>query len=128
MTDLSPFPDLNQAVRAAIGDLVGGDAHTGTVTPSNLQGVLPFIRVQRFGGADDLLTDTARVAVDYFAATYADAQAGAEAVRQRLITRPLVTAPGVIDRVTTTLAPHEIPWDDPKVRRFTATYTVSARR
>jgi hypothetical protein len=128
VTDLAGFPDLETAIRTALADLVTDLAHTGTVTPADLQQRLPFIRVRRFGGTDDRLTDQARVDVDYFAASRAAAWAGAEAVRQRLISRPLRVGAVVIDQVTTTTAPIEVPWDDPNVRRVTAAYTASARR
>lgn len=128
MTDLPGFPDLETAILDALADLVGGTDHTGTVTPADLQAKLPFIRARRFGGADDFITDAARIDVDYFAATRAEAWAGAEAVRQRLISRPLVVGSAVIDKVTTTSGPIEVPWDDPNTRRVTAAYTASARR
>lgn len=128
MTDLPGFPDIESAVGDAIAELAGGDGHWGTVTPADLQQQLPFIRVRRFGGSDDRLTDQARVDVDYFAATRAAAWAGAEAVRQRLISRPLRVGAVVIDQVTTTSGPIQVPWDDPNVRRVTGAYTASARR
>lgn len=128
MSDLPGFPDIETAVCDALADLVGGTSHTDTVTPANLQSMLPFIRVRRFGGADNLFTDQARVDVEYFASTRDLAWAGAEAVRQRLISHPLRVGTVVIDKVTTTSAPIEVPWDDPKIRRVTAAYTASARR
>lgn len=128
MSDLPSFPDLESAVGAALADIAGGEDHWDTLTPADLQQQLPFIRVRRFGGSDDRLTDQARVDIDYFAATRAAAWAGAEAVRQRLISRPLRVGAVVIDQVTTTSGPIEVPWDDPDIRRITATYTASARR
>lgn len=124
MTDLAPFRDLDQELCDLLADL----GTTGTVTPSDLQQHLPFHRVKRFGGDDDLTTDTARITIDTFAGTYAAARTAAEAVRQRLISHPHRSDAGVIDRVTTTTAPVEVPWADPNIRRLTATYTVSARR
>lgn len=126
MSDLTGFPDTEAALLAVLVDLAGN----GTITPTNLADVLPFVRVMRFGGSDDLLTDTARVDVDCFAATRPAAQSLAEAVRQRMLSYPhVVDGVGTIDYATTDLAPNEVPWSDSQsVRRFTASYTVTTRR
>lgn len=124
MTDLAAFPDVEDAFCDLLADL----GTTGTVTPKDLQAHLPFIRCRRFGGSDDRFTDTARVDVDVLAATRAEAVQVAEAVRQRLISHPARVGTVVLDRITTTTAPREVPWEDPNVRRLTATYTVLARR
>lgn len=124
MTDLPGFPDLEQAVCDLLEDL----GETGIVTPADLQDRLPFHRVQRFGGADDVITDTAALSVDTFAADAATGRERAEQVRQRLLSGPHATAHGVIDLAETTSAPVEVPWDGAPVRRWTATYRLQARR
>jgi hypothetical protein len=124
MSDLAPFVDLELAVMQTITDL----ATTGTVTPDNLQTVTPFIRVSRIGGPDSLFIDSGRIDLDCFATTRSAAYSLAESCRQRLLTVPHVVSAGRIDSVTTDSGPHEVPWGDPTVRRFTASYTVTARR
>jgi len=126
VTDLAVFIDIETAVMDLLADLATGGI--GTVTPSNLNTSMPFVRVTRIGGGDTRITDTARVDVDAFGATRTVAYNLAEACRQRLISGPHVTAPGVLDSVTTDAGPHEVPWGDPTIRRFTASYSVSSRR
>ncbi|HVX20884.1 MAG TPA: hypothetical protein VHB02_06030 [Acidimicrobiales bacterium] len=124
MTDLAPFVDLELAVMDLLGDL----APTGTVTPPNLADELPFIRVTRYGGGDNLITDTARLDIDTFATSWPACKALAEQVRQRLLSWPHTTSAGVIDRVSTDTGPHQVPWDNPNVRCFAAAYRVTGRR
>ena len=120
------FPD---AVRVLVDDLtaLAGDGHTGAQTPADLAGTLPFIRVTRFGGGADHVSDYPMVDVDVFAATYAAAQQLAEQVRARIVGPPPAAA--LLDRVVCEQGPHELPWgDDSTVRRFGATYRVTTRR
>lgn len=124
--DFGPFPD----VEVVLVDLLSDLGETGTLTPANLQDVMPFIRVQRVAGADDKVTDRATVAIDSFAATRPAAVALAEAVRQRLISHPNpVPGVGTLDFAVTVTGPNELPWADTQsIRRFTATYRLSVRR
>lgn len=128
MADLAPFPDLEVATKLLIADL----GTTGTTTPADLAGSLPFLRVVRFGGGDDRFTDSARIDIDAFEETRPVARLLAETVRQRLLSYPhVVSSDGltiVIDRVDTLTGPQEVPWGNPGLRRFTASYTLSARR
>lgn len=127
MADRSAYPDVEVALVDLLGDLASGGA--GTVTPPDLQDSMPFLRIKRFGGTDDLWTDAALVSVDAFASTRTAAFDLAESVRQRLLTFPHVTAEGTIDRTTTATGPNEVGWsDDQTVRRFTASYRVTVRR
>lgn len=128
MADLSSFPDIEKALVTALNGFEGADA--GTVTPANLQDAFPFIRCVRRGGSDDFYADTARVDIDVFAGSRHDALILAEQVRQHLTRGPLVVAGvGVVDKVTTDTAPNEVPWsDDESTYRFTASYSVTARR
>lgn len=127
MTDRDPFPDIEAALVDLLLDLADGGA--GTVTPADLQGMMPYLRVQRFGGADDGITDALNVSIDAFAADRATSRALAEAVRQRLLTGPHVVGEATIDKAITLTAPNEVPWSDSQaVRRFTASYRVTARR
>ena len=125
MTVLAPFPDVERAV----GDLVAGLGTTGSETNITLQSTLPYIRIRRLGGADDGITDAARVDVHVYDTDATSAKAIAEQVRQLLISGPSVTAHGIIDRARTEIGPQTIPADDTAdIRQVVATYRVSLRR
>lgn len=127
MADLAPFPDVEQAVISLLTGLGTAD----TETPSNLVANLPFIRVNRIGGTNDRITDAARVDVNIYAVKRTDAATLAETVRQRMLSYPhVITIPVacVLDDVITDVAPNEVPWGDPAIRRFTSSYRVTARR
>lgn len=125
MAEWTAFPDIEAALVTLLEDL----ATTDTATPANLQTAMPFIRVTRFGGADDRFTDSAAVNIDTFAATRADSLALAQTILQRLISGPQVVGTTTLDYTTTATAPNEVPWsDDQTIRRFSASYRLSARR
>ena len=131
MTDLTTFPDIEKVLGSVLEDLVGGSTHIGNTTPVNLQESLPYIRVMRIGGVDDLVTDVATVAIDAFAAVRDDALSLAGSIQQRLISGPNVVAGVTVDETRSVVGPHEVPWSaaaDPNMHRFTASYRVSARR
>lgn len=128
---LRGFPDAERAVCDLLGDL----GTCGTETPKALQSELPYIRVTRTGGSDDLVTDAANISVDVFAASLDDAKAAAEACRQRLILGPyrsdasFVTDHGRIDKARTLSAPLPLaPTDSDNLRMVVASYQVSTRR
>lgn len=121
----SRFPDVQRVLVTDLEAIAGVD-HTGTETPADLLGALPFIRVLRSGGASDRLNDFASVDIDVFAATYVQAERLAEEVRQRIVGPPPPVA--VLDRVRCEAGPRELPWGDGQIRRFGATYQVTARR
>ena len=132
---MSGWPDVEDALTVLLAPLASDPGNTGTETPDDLQGRLDandytgtFIRVGRFGGPDDGITDAARVDVDVFAARRSVAVAAAETVRQFLVAGPHVVGDVLLDEITTDSGPSPAPWDDPNVRRRTASYTVAARR
>lgn len=136
MTPATPsrrYPDVETVVQDMLAELVGGTSHVGSETPSDLQARLPFVRVTRYGGADDGITDNADIDVDCYGSRRSATLRLAEQVRE-LLTRGshVVSSDGaqvVVDRVATILAPFQPPDDgDPAVRRFTASYSVRARR
>jgi hypothetical protein len=130
MTDLTPFVDVHAALTELLADLVL-DGHVVTWTGTDLQDVVadgPLIKVARLGGDDDRFTAVPRVDVGVYATTESTGAPLAELARQRLLSYPHTTAAGVIDRVTTEVSPHEVPYDDPGVRLFTATYRLATRR
>lgn len=119
------FPDVQRALVAILGPLVGGRA--GTETPADLESRMPFVRVTRTGGPSDRVSDFALVDVDVFAATYATAEPLAEQIRQLLTGPPLRAGVVILDRISCESGPTELPWA-PGVRRFGATYLVVSRR
>lgn len=132
MPDLAPFVDVEKALMDLFADLVTDPADVVTVIPDDLQTRLaadrPVIRVRVVGGSDDRISDHPRVDVETFGPTRAVSKPLAETIRQRLLAGGHRTAHGVIDRATTEVGPQEIPYDDPDVRRWSATYRLSTRR
>lgn len=124
MSDLPPFPDLEAAVIELVSDLAMADVKT----PSELDSVLPFIRVARIGGNDDFFTDVGRLDVDTFSDQRTVASLLSRQVQQRLIRGPHVLSTCVIDTVTTDVAPNAVPWANPSLVLFTASYRITARR
>jgi hypothetical protein len=98
----------------------------GTDTPADLAGNLPFLRVQRIGGPRDSITDFGEYDIDGFAATRNAARAVVEEALALL-------APGrkagsvVLDNITVIVGPRRLPWDNPNVRRWGATCSITAR-
>lgn len=124
MTVLAAFPDIERI----LGDLLADLGTVGSETNIDLQTRLPYIRVHRIGGADDRITDPARVDIDVYAADATAAKAVTETIRQRLISGPSATAHGIIDRAWTESGPQTAPTDDPNLRRVITTYRISMRR
>lgn len=124
----SPFRRYPDVQRLLVDELeaLTGAGHTGIETPVNLADVLPFVRVLRIGGFSDRLNDRATVDVDVFAASYSAGELLAEQVRQHLVGPPPPVV--LLDRVDCEIAPRELPWGDGTVRRWNATYLVTARR
>ncbi len=124
----SPFLRFPDVQRVLVDDLetLAGDEHTGIQTPADLAGVLPFVRIMRTGGWSDRLNDFSTVDIDVFAGSYGEAEELAERVRQRLVGPPPPV--GALDRVVCEVAPRELPWGLNEIRRFGATYSITARR
>lgn len=99
-----------------------------TDTPGDLQQQVPLIRVRRLGGGDNRLADQARIVVEVYAATRAQAVAVAEQARARFGQRKIRTPSGLIDRVDSEVGPNRLPYDDPDIRLVQAIYRVTARR
>lgn len=117
-----PNPEqLAAAVLAPLGTVV-------TWLPDDLETAMPIIRVRALGGTDDEITDAARVAVEVYAGTYAQAWTLARQVRALLTDRPAATDEGMLDTADVEVAPQEIPYGNRAVRYVTATYRLYARR
>lgn len=130
MVDLAAWPDVHDVLPLLFADLVADPSQqiVGPRLPANLQDRMPLIRVRGIGGADDRITDRPRTDVEVYAADYPTSRTLAEAVRQRLLDYPHLTAAGNVDWVETESRPTEIPHDDQAVRLVAATYRISFRR
>lgn len=102
--------------------------------PKNLVDLLrtdPVIVVERFGGADQLIThDIARLDVDVYANTRDGAKHHSELIRAALRTRMLGyrSGPAVVAKVETISAPIHAPYDSQRaVRRFVGTYQITVK-
>lgn len=123
---MTVFPDIEKALAELLEPYVADADHIGNQTPAVFDSL--FIRVNRYGGGDNFLTDQAAVDVEFFAPTRSVAVDAARDVHTFLIGGPHQTTQGLIDLVRTSVGPSERPWSNTKVRRIGASYTVSARR
>jgi hypothetical protein len=130
MNDLAPFIDIEVAVIELLTQLSTEEAplYLGVETPADLSGHLPFIKVARIGGTDDRFTDAARIDVQYFTLSRTLAKVVSANGHQHLLAYPHSVDAGVIDRVTTDVSPNEVPWANDKIRMFTSSYRITARR
>ncbi|HTF53593.1 MAG TPA: DUF3168 domain-containing protein [Pseudonocardia sp.] len=128
MADLPPWPDPHDLLAELLADLTVTDV-VGPLLYAEFQDDMPLIRVRKVGGTNDKITDFPRMAVDVYTATYAESYELAEAIRQRLMSYPHITASaGRLDRCEVETSPYEVPWPDPSTRYLTATYRISTRR
>jgi len=106
------------------------DATFGTSSPNSSM-ALPLILIQNIpGGSLDATYTTQETAldVDCFAADRASTKAlmaTAHAWLLRLVGQP--TPYGVVDDVTVALAPGAMNYNNPDLRRFTASYRIASR-
>jgi hypothetical protein len=125
------FPNMPRLIAALLTNaaLVAA-GRVGTETPASFTNMLPFVRVRRVGGGSDLVNDYCTLDLEVFHDSALNAESLAELIRQYLSTPglPAVAMRGVIDRVEVITGPQELPWADTAIRRFGATYRVTARR
>lgn len=121
------FPDIETMMLELLTDLVGTD-HVGTVAPAGLAEHLPYIRVNRYGGPDDGVTDFAVLDVDVFAARRTDAWSLCEQARTLLHVTPHHTAGGIVDSVRVRSGPQRLPWDASDMSRFGMSVEATSRR
>ena len=122
------YPDVELVLVELLGRFVSGPPNIGTSTPNSLAEVLPFVRVNRYGGPDNGVTDRAAVDVDAYAARRADAINLARQIHAFLTSGPHKVGSNLIDLVTTQVGVVERPRAAGDIRRFGGTYTVSCRR
>lgn len=112
---------LNPWAEATLG------ATAGAETPDDLENELPFIRIERGGGADEMFSEHPRVFVDVFASTADEARTLANSLRKALLFLRGPVNGAVIRDVRCDSGPSRQPWANPAVHRRGATYTVSLR-
>jgi len=115
------FPDI----QSTLVDLLEPYGETATQTPIDVADRLPFIVVFSPSGSRDRLQWIAHVEIlVYSGKIREDGVAVAEAVDDFLTEK----ARFPLDRVSTVLAPQEVPWAGQGVRLWTSTYEVVCRR
>jgi hypothetical protein len=126
--ELRRFPNLVVLLVTDLRQFVAGDAtRTGYVTPADLADRLEFIQIRRVpGSAHDRITDHPTIDIDLFAATYDAADALAARVDAYLCLKPPPLP--AVDAVVHTDGPHELPWEDPNIRRIGLSYVMDTRR
>lgn len=96
--------------------------------PQNVLNLLPFIQVNRVGGGDNYVTDSAMVDIDCFAATRATASTIARTVHAAMMRLKHTAVNGVlVDSVETVTGPQWINYDDENLQRYVSTYIVESR-
>jgi len=124
------FIDVQALLCDYIAD-VPGVVTVATRTPAAPTGFTadntPFVQVRRIGGADDTITDTARIDIDVYG-TEEQAHDISELIRQALRNlRGTVFNNQLIDRVSTEVAPAYFDFVNTEVYRYIATYVVETR-
>jgi hypothetical protein len=134
MTQPTPFrrfPDAAKTIAKILEPLAPANAkgqRVGTRTPDNLTGLMPFIRVVREGGPSDLVSDYAYLYIDVFSDSLSAAESLSERIRQRLTLDRVRLGGAIVDSITCTNAPTELPPWAPGINRFESRYTVVFRR
>ncbi|MCY0926216.1 hypothetical protein OTB20_08355 [Streptomyces sp. H27-H1] len=116
-------------VEAVVAPWIEGtfDVMAGAETPADLEARLPFVRVERIGGADARFAGHPRIAVDVFAGSADEARTLSSSVRDALLFLRGPVGEAVIRDVRCDAGPSRQPWANPAVYRRGAAYTVSLR-
>lgn len=99
-----------------------------TEVPADL--TVPVVRVLRVGGGSVFVLDRAVFSVECFAPDRATARALALSVEDKLcfsLPRSVISGVAAVTYVSKTAGPFAMPWDNPNVRRFGATYEITIR-
>jgi|SRR5882757_1852134 len=106
-------------------------ARVVTETPADfdVMGNLPLIKVWRVGGGNRLILDQVRMSVDTFQLSRDDSRILAEQVRDAWLYKLSGSKTGglYVTRVECTTGPIWVPYDNPNVRRFNASYTLHVK-
>lgn len=132
---LAPYPDVELVLMDLLDPLIGGPVVTALPTAISP----PLTQVERIGGADNGVTDRARMKITSFGATRQLAWQSARQIQQIIIASPgtLVTGPNtapeypggvLIDRATTATAAKQIPELGRDARQIETVYEVDLRR
>lgn len=112
---------LNPWAEATTGALAGAE------TPEDLEQQLPFIRIERGGGVDEMFSGHPRVFVDVFGRTADEARTLANSLRDALLALRGPVNGAIVRNVRCDSGPSRQPWANPAVHRRGASYTVSFR-
>jgi hypothetical protein len=123
------YPDIELLLTSYLATKTGERAVTEL--PAELDSILPVIRVTRISGADeDFHLDYPVVDVDVFATDRAGAQQLSDQIRHALRwdlpTVDCVQDAGVVTSVRTINAPRWLPDSNTNLRRYNASYQVTA--
>jgi hypothetical protein len=132
------FPSIPRALVGALGDKFPGN-YVATRFPGpddpdgDVQTIVAagngVVRVTTLGGSRDKHNATQRVAIDVIEADEGRAEDLAESICTYLLdTRPIRGGGLMLDGADVEVAPHEVPYADPSIAQFSATYAVQTRR
>lgn len=121
------MPDAEKVVVAALSGLVDPAVRLVTVTPSDLEGQVPLVQVERVSGATERFRDLPLLYVSAFAATREAASDLARAVDDAVLHKlPGLTAVGGrVQNVEGQTGFRWIPYDNPDVWRYQAIYSLT---
>jgi hypothetical protein len=104
----------------------------GEFPGSDLEKHLPYIAIEVVTGTADYFEQEPIIDVDVFASSRAEAKKVAGAIQLAFLQYPWsVQVAGrnvTIDEMRCNRLPVKLPWEDPEIRRQSATYQFSARR
>jgi len=122
---MSVVVDIEALMVAWVTDVVGLPA--STETPADLESRVPFVQVTGTGGDHDgYRRDEPSVDISVFAATTVEAADWAGRIHWLLHEQLAESVyDGVsVNRVRTSVRPHRVPYDNPALRRYEASYSL----
>ena len=137
MADETPFRDPEEATREFVLDCFKdledfGAANVGNFPGPGLAEKLPYVSVDLVDGPADYFEASPIMAIDVFAGRKDLAKKLAWELQLYFMRYPqVVEVQGrafVLDFAECLSIPHDVPWDDTKVRRQSARYQITSRR
>lgn len=129
---MARWPDIRPVAVAHLTTALGlAQGRVATKVHQNVDTFDRFVRIARGPGSDDSVTDSFLLDAETFTLTAApdDAWPLAEDVRQAMHALAGRVVNGVlIDSVSTSAAPTEVDYGNPKVVRFVASYRLNLRQ